>query len=129
MTSVVSSICVTFAACCHWRQHHADCITTLAGLRVWPLFFFFFFFFFFFSHRIHFGGRERGPSHSRGKQPVLVGRVLGVASLAAASKADIFNKLAKEQQLHQDGEGVEAALEDHRGGAPRAGPAPGERQW
>jgi len=114
MTSVVSSICVTFAACCHWRQHHADCITTLAGLRVWPLF---------------FGGRERDPSHSRGKQPVLVGRVLGVASLAAASKADIFNKLAKEQQLHQDGEGVEAALEDHRGGAPRAGPAPGERQW
>ena len=39
--------------------------------------------------------------------------VLGVASLAAASKADIFNKLATEQQPHQDGEGVEAVAADN----------------
>jgi len=57
--------------------------------------------------------------------------VLGVASLAAASKADIFNKLAKEQQLHQDGEGVEAALEEtteeeHRELVPPQGSANGD---
>lgn len=58
--------------------------------------------------------------------------LLGIASLTAANKkADILNKLAKEQQHDQDGEGVEAVIaenmtrEDHRELSPALGSANG----